>query len=199
MDTCHQLVTRNPEASIIINGQNCKYVTGISSSSTTVVHTPKTKVKQTSSMSSLSGIPEPMTTQSILSTIRSEESEEQYHEYTWMYSTVSLIIDGGISLNTLHLIGTRYLKLNERQTKTRTGDNIADVREVAPKMYEYPGNLNLLALYDLYASKRPSEYSAPDSPFYIAPRTIPLDDKKSDKWYIRQKRLTNHSARKYLV
>ncbi|CAC5415701.1 unnamed protein product [Mytilus coruscus] len=60
MDTCHQLVTRNPEASIIINEQNCEYVTGISSSSTTVVHTPKTKVKQTSSMSSSSGIPEPM-------------------------------------------------------------------------------------------------------------------------------------------
>ncbi|CAG2213839.1 unnamed protein product [Mytilus edulis] len=92
----------------------------------------------------------------------------------------------------------------------------------APKMYEYPGDRNSLAFYDLYASKRPSEYSAPDSPFYIAPRTIPLDDKRSDKWYIKQKigerklsnimkimkekgdlnkdkRLTNHSARKYLV
>ncbi|CAC5401761.1 unnamed protein product [Mytilus coruscus] len=74
--------------------------------------------------------------------------------------------------------GTRYLQLNERPTKTRTGDKIADVHEVAPKTYEYPGDRNPLAFYDLYVSKRPSDFSAPDSPFYIAPRTIPIDDKK---------------------
>ena len=62
----------------------------------------------------------------------------------------------------------------------------------------------------------------PDSPFYVASRTVPLRDPENDKWFINQrvgrkklskmmkqmqitgelnpaKRLTNHSARKHLV
>lgn len=43
--------------------------------------------------------------------------------------------------------GSRYLELNESETKTRTGENISDVREVSPKMYECPGDRNPAALY----------------------------------------------------
>jgi hypothetical protein len=34
----------------------------------------------------------------------------------------------------------KYLELNERQTKTRTGTNISDVREVSLKIFENPGD-----------------------------------------------------------
>ena len=78
--------------------------------------------------------------------------------------------------NTLHSDsdGSRYLELNERQTKTCTGENISDVREVSPKMYECPGDRNPVALYELYASKRPTGMRDPSDLFYIATRTIPL-------------------------
>lgn len=118
--------------------------------------------------------------------------------------------------------GDTYLELNERQTKTRTGENICDVREVSPKIYECPGERDPIKLYEKYVSKRPSGMSNPEDPFYIATRTIPLTNNECDPWFIRQrvgtkklgaimktmkekgnldqnKRLTNHSARKYLV
>lgn len=118
--------------------------------------------------------------------------------------------------------GTRYLELNERQTKTRTGENISDVREVSPKMYECAGEHNPLQYYEAYMSRRPAGFSNPEDPFYLSVRTISLEDHRSDKWFLRQKvgerklgtivktmkekgqldqnkRLTNHSARKYLV
>ena len=31
--------------------------------------------------------------------------------------------------------GTEYLEYNERQTKTRTGENIVDIRQIKPKMF----------------------------------------------------------------
>jgi hypothetical protein len=118
--------------------------------------------------------------------------------------------------------GSRYLELSERQTKTHTGENISDVREVSPNMYECPGDRNPVALYELYASKRPTGMRDPSDLFYIATRTIPLTGTEGEQWFVRQrvgekklasimkttkqkagletnKRLTNHSVRKYLV
>ena len=119
--------------------------------------------------------------------------------------------------------GQEYLELNERQTKTRSGENMCDVRQVAPKMYENKQSKSRdpVALYKLYAEKRPVAMKAPETPFYIAPRTIPLKH-KDDQWYLNQrvgekkfggllkvmaqkaeldsnKNITNHSARKHLV
>ncbi|WAQ94495.1 LOW QUALITY PROTEIN: hypothetical protein MAR_006966 [Mya arenaria] len=37
--------------------------------------------------------------------------------------------------------GLEYLALNERQTKTRTGSNIKDVRDVTPKMFAMPEDI----------------------------------------------------------
>ena len=114
-----------------------------------------------------------------------------------------------------------YLLLNERQTKTRTGENTSDVRKAKPKIYSLPNSdRDPIAAYKLYASKRPSNFSSPDSPFYLAPRTVSVSS-DSDQWFLRQrigvrklsalmkdmcekaglagKRLTNHSARKHLV
>ncbi|CAC5384033.1 unnamed protein product [Mytilus coruscus] len=124
---------------------------------------------------------------------------------------------GDVTLNTAS-DGTKYLELNARQTKTRTGANVADVREVSPKIYETKGDHDPIKYYEVYKSKRPQNFSDAEDPFYLAPRTISLADTRSQIWFLRQKigerkmgsivktmkieggldenkRLTNHSAR----
>ena len=136
-------------------------------------------------------------------------------------STLFFFRWGDIKLHTTS-DGVQYIELNERQTKTRTGANITDVREVTPKFYESGGDNDPFKMYKIYAEKRPHDFSGPEDPFYLAPRTIPLDDSRSARWFLRQKvgqkklssivktmkekasldpnkPITNHSARKYLV
>jgi hypothetical protein len=55
----------------------------------------------------------------------------------------------------------------------------------APKMYECPGHWNPVALYELYASKRPTGMRDPSDPFYIATRTIPLTGTEGEQWFVR--------------
>jgi hypothetical protein len=131
---------------------------------------------------------------------------------------------GDVTLNTAS-DGTKYLQLNERQTKTRTEKNLSDFREVTTKIYEAEGESperDPIKIYEIYSMKRPNNFSNADDPFYIAPRTIPLEDSKTKIWFLRHKvrerklaglmkkmkengkldinkRLTNHSARKYLL
>ena len=136
-------------------------------------------------------------------------------------STLLFFRWGDIKLHTTS-DGVQYIELNERQTKTRTGANIADVREVTPKIFESGGDNDPIKMFKIYAEKRPLDFSGPEDPFYLAPRTIPLHDSRSTRWFLKQKvgekklssivktmkektsldpnkRLTNHSARKYLV
>ncbi|XP_060554752.1 uncharacterized protein KIAA1958-like [Ruditapes philippinarum] len=119
--------------------------------------------------------------------------------------------------------GHEYLQFSERQTKTRSGENPRDVRVIKPKMWANVVNHDRcpIAVYKLYAEKRPMNYSEFDHPFYIATTTIHLPSPR-DTWFKRNpvginklgsmmkrmvqhsglnssKRLTNHSARKYLV
>ena len=131
---------------------------------------------------------------------------------------------GDVTLNTAS-DGAKYLQLNERQTKTRTGENLSDVREVTPKIYEAEGESperDPIKIYEIYSMKRHNNFSNADGPLYIAPRIIPLEDSKTNIWFLRKKvgerklaglmkkmkengkldinkRLTNHSARKYLL
>ncbi|XP_062579483.1 uncharacterized protein LOC134241461 [Saccostrea cucullata] len=122
--------------------------------------------------------------------------------------------------------GTEYLQHFERQTKTRTGVNTRDTRKVLGKIFSAPhlNENNPVEVYKKYASLRPQGFSEPNDPFYIATRTIPLSDTRSDKWFMKQrlgvnkigkilnnmvekcpklseswKRLTNTSTRKYCV
>jgi len=111
-----------------------------------------------------------------------------------------------------------YLELNERQTKTRTGENIADIRKVSPKMFATSGPRNPVLIYKLYSDMRPSDFSSDQHPFYLAKRTTDT----AFQWFLRQpvgvnklgqmlkamakdagfpehKRITNHSVRKFLV
>ncbi|XP_052218116.1 uncharacterized protein LOC127835719 [Dreissena polymorpha] len=116
--------------------------------------------------------------------------------------------------------GTEFLELNERQTKTRKEDDFSNIRKVPPRMYATQDDRCPIAAYKLFASKRPSGYCQPGSPFYIAPRTWALTG-PDDQWFIMQRvglnklgsivqrmaeqcgldrqRLTNHSVRKRMV
>ena len=113
-----------------------------------------------------------------------------------------------------------YLELNEKQTKTRTGENVSDTRKVKPKIFSNKTARDPIAVYKKYAEMRPTNYNFAEAPFYLAPRTIPVSN-DSDQWFLRQRigmnklsslmksmcdkakitnrKLTNHSARKHLV
>ena len=113
-----------------------------------------------------------------------------------------------------------YLELNERQTKTRTGENVSDTRKVKPKIFPNKTARDPIAVYKKHAELMPTNYNFAEAPFYLAPRTIPVSN-DSDQWFLRQRigmnklsslmksmcdkakitnrKLTNHSARKLLV
>ena len=141
-------------------------------------------------------------------------SVTEHHAITW----------GDVSLHTDAETGAQWLEYNERQTKTRTGENPRDIRKVKPKMWATPENPDKcpVEIYKLYQAKRPDAYNAPDDPFYVSPVTKEKNPGSNDKWFKCQavginkigslmknmavhipsstgKRLTNHSARKHLV
>ncbi len=116
-----------------------------------------------------------------------------------------------------------YLEFNERQTKTRTGENPRDIRAVKPKLFANLENPDRcpVNIYKVYAQKRPQGYSEASHPFYIASTTKHLPS-RTETWFKRNpvgvnklqsmmsrmvtsagittdKHLTNHSARKYLI
>jgi hypothetical protein len=112
--------------------------------------------------------------------------------------------------------GTQYLELQERQTKTRTGETL-DVRKIPPRIWQTNEDRDPVTTYNLYAARRPQNFSNATDPFYLAPKTSAI---KTDQWFLRQRigqkklatlmksmssaagvdrRLTNHSARKHLV
>ena len=68
------------------------------------------------------------------------------------------IYDGEISNKKNSSNGTEYLEYNERQTKTRTGENIVDIRQIKPKMIASGDVRDLVKSYKLYASKRPMDF-----------------------------------------
>ena len=133
---------------------------------------------------------------------------DEHRKMCW--GDVKLKIDGD---------GTEYLEFMERQTKTRQGDN-SDIRAVTPKLWENTENKDRcpIQVYKFYKEKRPSDYSKPDHPFYIAASTNWSPGHQI--WFMRQqvgerklgsimkmmaktlnteKRLTNHTSRKTLI
>ena len=124
--------------------------------------------------------------------------------------------------------GEEYLEYNtERQTKTRTGENAMNRRSVKPRMYENLSAVperNPVFLYKLYKAKRPESYMDNNAPFYLGVNhsNASKADLPTLKWFKPQpmgvnklnslmkdcaqlagigkdKRITNHSARKTLV
>ena len=112
------------------------------------------------------------------------------------------------------------LEYSERQTKTRTGENPRDVRQIKPKMFSDPGSeKDPVAAYQLYAKKRPTEMNDSDAPFYLAINNCTKQE-SSKPWFkksaVGQNKLnslmrkmaekaglgpnvTNHSGRKTMI
>ena len=55
-----------------------------------------------------------------------------------------------------------YLEFNEKETKTRSGNDPRNVRAIAPKMFAAPNNGKCpVKAYKVYAEKRPAEMKTP--------------------------------------
>ena len=95
----------------------------------------------------------------------------------WFNNTVHFGLRGGMQehrnimwgdIQIKEANGQEYLELQERQTKTRTGENVRDVRPVKPKMWASGDRERCpVMLHKLYASKRPPKYCNPTDPYYI--------------------------------
>lgn len=119
--------------------------------------------------------------------------------------------------------GDEYLvHKRERATKTRTGQDIRNVRKFKPKAWnsDLPERCPVNA-YRLYASKRPPSMCEPDSPFFLAVNC--KSPNKGQEWFKKSamginhiysltkkmimqcksidtsRKLTNHSVRKHLL
>jgi hypothetical protein len=53
----------------------------------------------------------------------------------------------------------RYLQLNERQTKARTGEHLSDVHEVIANVYQTDGERNPIKMYEIYSIDRHINFS----------------------------------------
>jgi hypothetical protein len=64
---------------------------------------------------------------------------------------------GDITLKHDNELDVDFLEYNERQTKTRTGEDVRNTRESKPCMYEIPGSEHCpVKMYNAYKSKRPA-------------------------------------------
>ena len=64
--------------------------------------------------------------------------------------------------------GQEYLGFNERETKTRSGNDPRNVRAIAPKMFVMPNDQKCpVKAYKVYAEKRPAEMKSEDALFYF--------------------------------
>ncbi|XP_073248879.1 uncharacterized protein KIAA1958-like [Porites lutea] len=79
--------------------------------------------------------------------------------------------------------GEEFLEYTERQTKTRTGENPRDVRQIKPKMFSVQGSeRDPVTVYKFYAEKRPSEMNDNNAPFYLAVNNRKKQD-SSKPWF----------------
>lgn len=113
----------------------------------------------------------------------------------WLNNTTQFGMRGGASEHralcwgdvTLCLdaeVNQEYLEYNERQTKTRTGENLNNVRLTKPKMYATGNNNCPVQLYKKFANKRPDSMNTPDSPFYLAPVTHNPHPRFDEQWFL---------------
>jgi integrase len=160
------------------------------------------------------------------------ETPDSILQTLWFYNTVHFGLRGrsehrdmcwgDVTLKS-NTNGHEYLEFCERQTKTRTGNDPRNIREVTPKLWANVSNPDRcpIKIYKIYANKRPAGYSLPHNPFYIATTTKPLPSEE-ETWFKKNavginklgnmmstmvknaniptsKKLSNHSARKYLI
>ena len=78
--------------------------------------------------------------------------------------------------------GEEFVEYSERQTKTRTVENLRDIRQIKQKMFAVPESERDAAVYKLYAKKRPPEMYHDNAPFYLAVNTCKNHD-YSKPWF----------------
>ena len=66
---------------------------------------------------------------------------------------------GDISLHNDTVLNTEYMEYNERQTKTRTGEDLNNIRTKKPRIYATGTDTCPIAVYKTYASHRPEQFS----------------------------------------
>lgn len=89
--------------------------------------------------------------------------------------------------------GMEYLEFSERQTKTRTGENPRNQRQVKPRMYANKAAVSVerdpVHVYKVYKEKRPQTMSQPESCFYLAINCFKSQAEllaKDSKWFKAQ-------------
>ena len=95
--------------------------------------------------------------------------------------------------------GKQYLEYSvERQTKTRTGENPRNQREVKPRMYQNKttesAERDPVQVYKAYKDKRPENMLKPESPFYLAVNYFKTEDElksEGSKWFKSQPMAVN--------
>ena len=124
-----------------------------------------------------------------------EETPESLHNTVWYLLTVHMgmrgrdehykLLYGDFKVQST-TDGAKYVEFSERDTKTRTGES-SNTRAFKPKMWSTPQNPEHcpVRLFEKYLSKRPSQMSTPDSPFYLAVNYHPAGP--DDPWYKRQR------------
>ena len=72
--------------------------------------------------------------------------------------------------------------MKERNTKTRTGTDVKNKREIPQRAWANVNNQSRCPVeaYKLYKSKRPANFCKADDPFYIQENTNP---NKSVRWF----------------
>ena len=75
-----------------------------------------------------------------------------------------------------------YVEFNERQTKTRTGEDERNVRDRKPRPYETPANKYRcpVGMYKEYSNRRPRGFCNSTDPFYLAVVTNKEDPRNDD-------------------
>lgn len=135
--------------------------------------------------------------------IEDEEVNILYESNQLGHSTPDTIINSlwwnlpthlGMRVNTEHVnlrwgditlksdtFGHEYLELvKERQTKTRTGADVNDVRKTNPKIFATNDENCPVKLYKLYASLRPVDMNKDDDKSYLQSN---INYKKSGQWF----------------
>ncbi|WAR13582.1 hypothetical protein MAR_027762 [Mya arenaria] len=111
----------------------------------------------------------------------------------WLNTTTHFGISGGGTEHRqlmweniqLGIEGTEEnLKFNERQTKTRTGSDINNVRRQKPRMYATCTERCPVVTYKQYADHRPVNFSADDHPFYLAVVTNKVHPVEHEQWFL---------------
>ena len=84
-------------------------------------------------------------------------------------------------------LNQEYIDFNERQTKTRTGEDVSNTCKDKPRMYARPDSERCpVMLYKKYADKRPELMSQNDSPFYLATITNKSMLTENERWFLSQ-------------